>query len=224
MIEYTLVRSKRKTISIIVREGVVIVRAPLWGSQTEIDKIVTSKEKWIRGKLFASQEQSEQKELFSLDYNSEVVLRGSKYLIVLRDGTHAGFDGKHFYMPGGLGNEQIKDVCIKIYRRVAKEHLLTRVALYTKLIGVQPSSVKINGAKTRWGSCSARKSINFSWRLIMADDEVIDYVVVHELAHIIQMNHSKKFWDVVENVLPDYRERKARLHTLQKRLACEDWG
>ena len=86
-----------------------------------------------------------------------------------------------------------------------------------------PSAVKINGAKTRWGSCSSKKSINFSWRLIKADDDVIDYVVVHELSHITEMNHSPNFWAIVENILLDYRERKVKLKRLQKRLSMENW-
>ncbi|MDR2568929.1 MAG: M48 family metallopeptidase, partial [Oscillospiraceae bacterium] len=74
-----------------------------------------------------------------------------------------------------------------------------------------------------WGSCSAKKSLNFSWRLIMADEDVIDYVVVHELAHLIEMNHSVRFWAVVERVLPDYRERQKWLRELQRKLNVEDW-
>ena len=91
-------------------------------------------------------------------------------------------------------------------------------------MSVTPSAVRINGAKTRWGSCSGKKSINFSWRLIMASDDVIDYVVVHELAHLLELNHSARFWAVVEKILPDCRERRKQLRELQKRLATEDWG
>ena len=91
-------------------------------------------------------------------------------------------------------------------------------------MNVTPIAVKVNSAKTRWGSCSGRNSINFSWRLIMADDDVIDYVIVHELAHIKEHNHSDRFWAVVASVLPDYKMRQAKLKILQKKLASEDWG
>jgi len=94
---------------------------------------------------------------------------------------------------------------------------------YAGLMSASPTAVKINGAKTRWGSCSAKKSLNFSWRLVMADDSVIDYVVVHELAHITEMNHSARFWAIVAGVLPDYKERQKQLKALQKRLNAEDW-
>jgi len=75
----------------------------------------------------------------------------------------------------------------------------------------------------RWGSCSSRGSLNFSWRIMMADDAVIDYVVVHELAHLVEMNHSPRFWAVVAGVLPDYSKRRARLRLLNKKLEGEDW-
>ena len=91
------------------------------------------------------------------------------------------------------------------------------------VMGVAPTGIKITGAKTRWGSCSSKNSINFSWRLVMADDEIIDYVIVHELAHIKELNHSPRFWAVVEGTLPDYKSRRSRLKLLQKKLAAEDW-
>ena len=127
-------------------------------------------------------------------------------------------------MPPKLEPELIKDACIKIYRRLAKDYIPKRVAIYAEQMGVTPAAVKINGANTRWGSCSSRKSLNFSWRLIMACDDVIDYVVVHELAHLIHMNHSEKFWSVVEKILPNYKERQSKLRKLRKRLNVEDWN
>jgi len=221
---YTLIRSKRKTIGISIKDGLVTVRAPLKCPQSEIERIILSKEKWIWDKLDKSQEQMARREAFALKYGDSIILRGVSYEIAAREGVHAGFDGECFYMPPGFSDVQIKDTCIKIYRYIAKVHISERIELYAGKMGIRPASIKINSAKTRWGSCSSKQNINFSWRLIMADDDVIDYVVVHELAHIIQMNHSKKFWAIVENVLPDYRERNDKLKKLQKRLAGEDWG
>ena len=199
------------------------VRAPLKCPRSEIDGFVASKEKWIRDKLALSQRRTERKEAFALSYGGSITLRGGLYPLEARAGKRAGFDGSSFYLPYGLEPEQIKDIVVKIYRRLAKLHLTGRVALYSGRMEVTASAVKVTAAKTRWGSCSSLGSINFSWRLIMADDEVIDYVVVHELAHIKEMNHSANFWKIVEGVLPDYRERKERLRRLQSRLAAENW-
>lgn len=78
-------------------------------------------------------------------------------------------------------------------------------------MGVQYEKVKVNSAKTRWGSCNSRENINFTYRLIFAPEDVIDYVVVHELAHLKEMNHSHRFWSAVEEIMPDYREQRRRL-------------
>ena len=96
-------------------------------------------------------------------------------------------------------------------RAQAKIILSQRVAYYAERMGVSPAQIKITGARTRWGSCSAKGNLNFSWRLMLADAREIDYVVVHELAHLREMNHSPRFWAVVEAALPDYRERKKSL-------------
>jgi len=147
----------------------------------------------------------------------------NRYLIVVKPGSRAGFDGELFYMPPDLSPERIKYACVQIYWLLAKRDLSIKVLDFAKVMGVVPIAVKINAAKTRWGSCSGKKSLNFSWRLIMAEDDVVDYVVIHERAHITEMNHSSRFWAIVEGILPDYKERQARLKALQKKLSLEDW-
>jgi len=100
-------------------------------------------------------------------------------------------------------------------RARAKEILPKKVAHYSGQMGVSPARITITGARTRWGSCSGKGNLNFSWRLMLACEDEIDYVVVHELAHLREMNHSPRFWAVVEAVLPDYRERRLRLKRLR---------
>ena len=224
MVSYTLTRSKRKTVAIHVRNGSVEVRAPLKMLQKDIDKFVASKETWIVEKLTKSKEQIQQKNSFALAYGDMVTYRGNLYPISEKQGERVGFDEKSFYMPPDLSPEQVKYACIQIYRLLAKRDLTRRTLDYAKQMSVTPSAIKINSAKTRWGSCSGKKSVNFSWMLIMADDEVIDYVVVHELAHLIELNHSAHFWALVEKVIPDYRKRQAKLKELQHKLSTENWG
>jgi len=222
--QYTLKRSRRKTIAIHITNGAVEVRAPFRASKRDIDSFIFSKEKWIREKLMKSADQLERRESFSIDYGATVLYRGDEYPITAKEGKRAGFDETAFYMSPNLDAEQVKKTCVHIYRILAKSDLTERVSYFSKLMSVSPTAVKITSAKTRWGSCSAKKSLNFSWRLVMAGDDVIDYVVVHELAHISEMNHSQRFWAIVEDVLPDYKERQKRLKQLQHRLSGEDWG
>lgn len=83
-----------------------------------------------------------------------------------------------------------------------------RIAYYAGLMGVTYGRVTLREQKTRWGSCSSNGNLNFNWKLVLMPPEILDYVVVHELAHRIEMNHSERFWKIVEEVLPDYRERR----------------
>ena len=93
------------------------------------------------------------------------------------------------------------------YREQARRVLTEKTAYYAKRMGVTYGRISIRGQKTRWGSCSAKGNLNYNWKLMLCPEEVQDYVVVHELAHRREMNHSKAFYRIVEEILPDYRER-----------------
>ncbi|MCL2054684.1 MAG: M48 family metallopeptidase [Oscillospiraceae bacterium] len=222
MVDYLLIRSNRKTIGIYIKDGGVEVRAPFRASKAEIERFICLKEKWIKVNLERSVLLKEAKGRFEPDYGGRLLYRGKEYPIVAKGGKRAGFeetdvDNMHFYVPAGLNSEQVKAACIRTYKALAKRVLIDKTMAYAKRMNVTPCAVKINSAKGRWGSCSSvgctggLKNINYSWRLITVDDFAMDYVIVHELAHITQMNHSTGFWELVESVLPDYKERKARL-------------
>lgn len=89
-----------------------------------------------------------------------------------------------------------------------------RVEYYARLMGISYGRITIREQKTRWGSCSGRGNLNFNWKLVLMPPEILDYVVVHELAHRREMNHSRAFWKIVEQVLPDYQERRKKLKEL----------
>jgi len=223
MINYILSRSKRKTVAIYVRREGVEVRAPLRTPKRDIDNFVLSKEEWIKNKQAKLAGQARQRENFTLTYGSTVFYRGKPCLIVAYKGKRVDFRNGQFFIPQGLSPEEIKKACVKIYRMLAKRDLTEMTLYYARKMGTEPAAIKINSAKTRWGSCSAKKSVNFSWLLIIADNEAIEYVVVHELAHIIELNHSPRFWAIVESILPDYKTRRKRLKELQTQLSGEDW-
>jgi predicted metal-dependent hydrolase len=223
MHDYTLIRSARRTLALYIRDDGLEVRAPLRMPKRDIDSFVASKHKWITDALARKREQSDRRKAFGPAYGDTVVYRGKQYPISAKDGNRVGFADERFYMPPDMPPEDVKYACVMIYRILAKRDLTKRVIHFAERMNVAPTAVKINGATTRWGSCSAKRSLNFSWRLIMADDDVVDYVVVHELAHITEMNHSARFWAIVEGVFPDYRARRARLKELQHRLNGENW-
>jgi len=189
----------------------------------EIDRFVLSRERWVTEKLAESNGKKALRNNFSLNYGDYLLYRGKQYPITMKQGDRVGFDDGGFYIPPDLTPEQIKYACIQIYRILAKRDLTKITLALSREMSVTPTAIRINSAKSRWGSCSVKESVNFSWKLIMAEDDIIEYVVVHELAHITELNHSKRFWALVKSVLPDYTERKARLKALQDKLAGEDW-
>ena len=104
-------------------------------------------------------------------------------------------------------SEEVRREGIERAKRIFPE----RTAYFAKRMGVDYGRITIREQKTRWGSCSSKGNLNFNWKLVLLDPELQDYVVVHELAHRREMNHSKNFWKIVEAELPDYRERRRRL-------------
>ncbi len=105
------------------------------------------------------------------------------------------------------------------YREAAKEYIPKRVAYYAGLLGVDYNTITIRDQKTRWGSCSSKGNLSFSWRLILAPPKVLDYVVVHELCHRKEMNHSPRFWALVESIIPDYKTHRKWLKENGEKLS-----
>jgi predicted metal-dependent hydrolase len=120
-------------------------------------------------------------------------------------------------------NFSVDPAVVKQLQEKAKLVLNERTEYYAKQMGVRPSSVRVGSAKSRWGSCSSAGRINYTWYIILGDDALIDYLVVHELAHLKHLNHSKQFWDTVSLYIPDAKDRRKRLRQLQAKLNAEGW-
>ncbi|MBI3739380.1 MAG: M48 family metallopeptidase, partial [Chloroflexi bacterium] len=111
-----------------------------------------------------------------------------------------------------------EQVFTRWYKKRAFEIISERVDQYARQYGFEPKKVKITSARTRWGSCSPDRTLNFTWRLVMAPLEVIDYVVVHELVHLRVKNHSKRFWKAVESIFPEYKPQRKWLREHGEKL------
>lgn len=165
--EYELIRSSRKTLSIEVgQDGKVLVRAPKSCSKRQIEIVLQRKAKWIVEKTDFQKRRAQ------------------------------------------LKNEcqELTELQRRFYREKAREVLNQRTAYYAGMMGVTYGRIAIREQKTRWGSCSAQGNLNFNWKLILMPPGVLDYVVVHELAHRREMNHSGRFWDLVASYMPEYEK------------------
>ena len=114
-------------------------------------------------------------------------------------------------VPSPGENRPLSDFRRSYYMESARKIFKRKTAAYAKKMSVTYGRITIWEQKTRWGSCSSKGNLNFNWKLVLLAPELLDYVVVHELAHRREMNHSKNFWKIVEAELPDYRERRRRL-------------
>jgi len=202
------IRSKRKTLALIVKpNGSLIVRAPLRSSEKSIREFVEKNAQWIEKK------QAEVREIIPLApkqyipgemfmylghvYPLEIV-KGQKKPLLLIDNFKLAESAQNY-----------ADLIFeRWYRGQARQILNERVNLYASQHDFRYEKIRITSARSRWGSCSANGSLNFSWRLIMTPLETIDYVVIHELVHTMIHNHSKRFWKKVEKILPNYKEHK----------------
>ena len=164
MPEYTLIKSKRKTISVEIKNGGVIVRAPNRMTKREADAFAEKHADWINRHL--AQAQSEQRRLETVEK---------------------------------LTREQLRALILQ-----AQLYLPARVRHYAGLLGVRYGKITVRCQRTRWGSCSAKKNLNFNCLLMLTPPEVIDSVVAHEVCHLIEMNHSGDFYALVLKIFPEY--------------------
>ena len=213
-----IIHSKRKTLALIVKpDGSVIVRVPLRASQKSIREFIDSNAKWIEKKraqalaaLPAMPKQYAAGEIFYYlgnPYPLEIV-KGQKKPLLL----HVNF------RLAESAQSKARLAFERWYRTQARQILAERVDCYASQYDFQYKKIGITSARTRWGSCNANGGLNFSWRLILAPMEAVDYVVVHELVHTVFHNHSKRFWTRVEAILPDYEERRKWLRKNGQKL------
>lgn len=168
MLEYNVIFSDRRSISLYIKNGKLTVRAPRKTPTKTIEKLILKHEKWIISHL----EKSREKEC--------------RY--------------------ASLTNEEIDKL-----KKEAKLYFETKTRVFSETMGLKYGRIKITSAKTRFGSCSSDKNICFSYILMLYPEPAREYVIVHELCHLVYMNHSKEFYALLESYLPDYKERKRLL-------------
>lgn len=222
-IEYALVRSDRKTIEVrILPDGSVQVRAPYRVPQNEIERFLRQKQSWIEKHQAAQLARQHMLDDTSENDRSldeqKLLYMGKWYTLTTNDRHTFSFDGSTFSVPMDTSADTIREGLVSLMKKLAKAELLPRVQQYASRMQLAPVQVNITSAKTRWGSCSRHAAgyhLSFSWRLMAAPPDAIDYVIVHELCHMHEMNHSAAFWRRVEQYVPDWQTKKEALAVVQ---------
>jgi len=217
-LDYQLIRSSRRTIALIIRNGNLIVRAPRRADLGEIERFIRAKQGWINKHLTkAADRQSRAKKYKE---GEKFWFLGQEYPLYITDDYRSKlfYNQEHFVL-SRFQIHKAKLLFENWYRVQAKKILAERAVFFADKMGLSYKKITITGANTRWGSCSSRGTINFSWRLIMTPPEIVDYVTVHELAHLAHHNHSKSFWAFVKNFFPGFKAAKKWLKINGHKLA-----
>lgn len=182
-----------------------MVRAPFKASISYIEEIVNKKSHWIEKKTKQAIEKAKLKSAKRFIEGERFLYLGDFYTLCIGKPNSGKlcFEGK-FILPK-VSSDRARELFISWYKAQAKRIIKERVRLYSKQINAVYRKIRITNAKRRWGSCSQKGDLNFSWRIIMAPLEVLDYLVVHEMAHLLESNHSRRFWERVAAYYPEYK-------------------
>ena len=233
-VAYAFRRGKRRTIGMAIGPDGLEVSAPRWVSLGEVESALHEKADWIARKLVEMQERQQQLGAARIVWADGVVLPylGDQLQVVLDSSSTLKKNSAQFEpatqpcqgdamqtstplrhtlrlgLPLNAEPQQIRDAVQAWLMRQAKALFIERLNHYAPQLGVQWQRVSLSSAATRWGSASANGAIRLNWRLVHHKRDVIDYVVAHELSHLRVMDHSPRFWETVQSVMPDYAQRR----------------
>lgn len=212
-----IIKSDRRTYSLeINKQGKLVVRVPKHFTNNDIKRILEDKRKWIvsnytlRNQRIDEAKKMKENKVF---YHGELIdieyAPLDKFLLKHENGkVLIDIEYKSRY----------KDVLYNWLRINAKSYLTPKTIELAEKYNFKINDIRIKEQKRRWGSCSNRKNINLNWKLIMANDRIIEYIIIHELSHTIELNHSDRFWKIVEKIIPDYRDIENELTEIEHLL------
>ena len=217
--EINIFRSaRRKKIELIVCNGKLILKTPLRTTQGTIESILEKNQTWIQKKV---EEQRLNPSASPREYKEgeNFLYLGKTYSLTVITEALTPLEPElvgeslRVYIPKRIKNhsQYLKKTIQNWYMSKAENILIEKTLTFSKMIGVNPSNVNIKSFKAQWGNCSHQGLIQYNWRLLLAPHDIIDYVVIHELCHLIHHNHSKDFWLCVARYLPHYKEKRSWL-------------
>jgi predicted metal-dependent hydrolase len=200
-----IIKSKRKTSKIEINSnGEIVLRVPLLMNSAEIIQFISNHYEWICRTL--EKKSTEQKFIRKYEEGENFLFLGKFYALQIKLMANFifKFDGNNFLISKRY-LQNAKKLFENFYTKRAKSIIIERVYDIAIKLDIKFNKIRITSANTRWGSCNSKGNVNFSWRLIMAEPKVIDYVIIHEFCHLFELNHSKNFWNLVERIMPEYK-------------------
>ncbi|WP_090044701.1 M48 family metallopeptidase [Limnohabitans sp. 2KL-27] len=220
-VSYRFERSRRKSIGFLVGADGLVVRAPNWVPLREVDAAVQEKGGWIVAKLqqFKERQTEQFQKAIEWRHGAEVPFLGRTVQLCVLERGVGRVHGQDLSpeqvlpvtVPPGASVTQVRDAAQVWLKKQARALFEARLHQFAPLLGVRWQKLSLSSASTRWGSARTDGHIRLNWRLVHLPISQIDYVVVHELAHLREMNHSPRFWETVGEVMPDYAERRKAL-------------
>ena len=223
-IDYSIKYSARKTISIIVeRDRSVVVRVPLNTSKELVETEINKRKFLLFQKINHPQKYTLPRDRKEFVSGEALLYFGKYYKLEVVDTIFDGVEFDSKFLISKSNQKKARQILKEWYVSQAEQKIIPKVKQYAIHLGVKYKKISILDLKYRWGSCTPKDNINFNWRIIKAPGHVIDYIIVHELAHLIEGNHTPEFWNIVSIQLPHYNKAKEWLRENGNLLETEFW-
>lgn len=207
-IEYRVSESSDATeprIDVGIHETKVVIPE---GSEIDPEMLLVENSRWVLERVRKYERYREMAPDRTFEQGEEFPYLGTPHKIVVEPRPESEVADSAFYLPQShIEQSSIREELERLYRRNARAHLTEQVEHYASEMNVEYDGLELRNQRTRWGSCSSNGTLSFNWRLMMSPPDVIDYVVVHELAHLQEKNHTKRFWELVKEYIPDYKQQ-----------------
>ncbi|MDH5797973.1 MAG: M48 family metallopeptidase [Paracoccaceae bacterium] len=203
-------QARRMTLRVSALDGRVTLSLPRFASDHQAQQFLKEHESWLQDKVGSQSPPARP------GIGSTILFEGRETPILSGSGAAPLADGSAIFVPGPP--EKVPVTLAAYLRVLARQRLATACDRYALQVGKPYSGLSLRDTRSRWGSCSAAGRLMFSWRLIMAPKEVLDYVAAHEVAHLVEMNHSHAYWAVLEGLFPNHKPARAWLKTHGARL------
>lgn len=217
---FELVRSsRRRSISIEIAKAQVVVRAPHFVAKADIERFVHEKSLWVQQKLVQQEQQLSALPVYSFTNGSSLPYLGGQLTLVVHKQPRADvvrYGAQLLVILGSRSRLPEEQQARRLVCQWYQEQALTLLQVKTDaavalLAGVKHAGITLKATRSKWGHCTAQGAIQYNWQILLAPEPIVDYLVAHEVSHLIHHNHSPAFWAVVASLCPDYKKRRAWL-------------